>query len=79
MPALEQLLRTLVMYDDKAAIAPVKGADVVNQKCAPATLEAYNLSYTVNGKTILSEVNALFSPRRVTAIMGASLSTSNSA
>lgn len=41
--------------------------------CEPTTLQAINLGYEINGKTILTDVNATFEPHKLTAVMGACL------
>lgn len=40
---------------------------------APTALQAIDVGYSINGKQILSGVNASFAPAELTAVMGASV------
>lgn len=42
----------------------------VGPVCQATTLQAVNMGYEINGKKILSDVNATFEPRKLTAVMG---------
>lgn len=51
--------------------APENDIEANGTTCKPSTLQVSDMGYTVGGKEILSNVNAVFEPRQVTAVMGA--------
>lgn len=49
-----------------------KVKDSASRRMVPTTMEAVDVGYEVNGKQILSGVNAIFEPCKMTAILGSS-------
>lgn len=52
-------------------LLPVVAKEAVGSECNPTTLVTVNMGYAVSGKTILAGINAIFEPRKLTALMGA--------
>lgn len=57
------------MYSSK--LLPVVAKEAIGSECNPTTLVTVNMGYTINGKTILAGINAIFEPQKLTALMGA--------